>query len=35
MRGTEAAMVFDPASSADPGLARLLCSEPMSEEIRA
>jgi hypothetical protein len=33
-RGTDAAMVFDPASSADPGLSRLLQSEALMERVR-
>ena len=33
-RGTDAAMAFDPASSADPGLSRLLQSEALMERVR-
>jgi hypothetical protein len=33
-RGADAAMVFDPASSADPALSRLLRSEAAAERVR-
>jgi hypothetical protein len=32
-RGTDAAMAFDPASSADPGLSRLLQSEALMDRV--
>jgi hypothetical protein len=34
-RGVDAAMVFDPASSADPALGRLLISETVADRVRA
>ena len=34
-RGVDAAMVFDPASSADPALGRLLTSETTADRVRA
>jgi hypothetical protein len=35
MRGMEAAMIFDPASSADPDLSRLLQSETLTDRVQA
>ena len=34
-RGVDAAMVFDPSSSADPALSRLLTSETVADRVRA